>query len=117
LSESLAAATAAYAALTGLWAATRAIKAGGVGRGLAGALVVLELAAVGQAIAALLALLGGHDLGRPGALAGYMLLSVAILPAVWPLSRDDARWGPATLAVGVAAFAVVTLRAYEVWSA
>ena len=116
MSESLAATIAAYSGAVALWACVRAVTRRGLSRGQIGAVAVVELAALVQVAVAAVGLIGGHDPSEPGVLIAYLVASVAILPLVLPLaSGDDSPWGAVTLALGLAAVAVVSLRGVAVW--
>lgn len=116
MSESLAVTIAAYSAAIALWACVHAGARRGLTRGQIGAVAVVEVAALVQAALACAALIDGHDPSERGVLIAYLVASVAILPLVLPpATDDDSSWGAVTLALGLAAVAVVALRGYDVW--
>lgn len=80
MSDAPAVTTAAYALGPGLWCLAGVVRRRPLGGGRTAAVGVLQVAAIGQALAAGLAMLLGH---RPADLAthiGHLLVSVAILP-------------------------------------
>jgi hypothetical protein len=117
LSDSLAVATAAYAAGLALWLGLRAARGLAPSREHAAAAIVIELATLGQAIAAAAGLADGHEPSNLGVLIAYLATSVLLLPILWPAAASDqSPWGSATLALACVAIAVVALRAIDVWS-
>jgi hypothetical protein len=117
LSDSLALATAAYSGGLALWLGVRAARGLAPAREHAAAAVVVELAALGQALAAVVGLARGHEPGELGVLIAYLAASVLILPILWPAaSSDESPWGSATLALACVAIAVIALRAVDVWN-
>ena len=116
MSESLAVTIAAYSAAIALWACVNAVTRRGLTRGQIGAVAVVEFAALVQAALAVVGMIDGHDPTERGVLIAYLVASVAILPLVLPLATDDdSPWGGVTLALGLAAVAVVALRGFDVW--
>lgn len=116
MSASLATTIAAYGAAVGAWAALSALRGREVSRGQAVSVAIIEVAALGQAAAAIAGLFRGHEVSEKVVLIAYLIASVAILPIVWPLASDDSsRWGAATLALGCVAVAVIAVRALDVW--
>ena len=116
MSESLATTLAAYGFGLSAWSLFRAFRQAAVDQAQTGAAIVFGVASLGQAIAALIGLLGGHETTETGVLVAYLVASVGILGLVWPLAlSDQPRWGQATLALGFAATSVVALRAFDVW--
>jgi len=120
VSDALATTVVAYALGLAAWAALRAARGGGgISREQAAAAMVLEVALAGQAAAAGVAWALGHEPGEPGAAAGYLIASVAILPLTVRHARDGdgSRWDPAVLLVGAVAVAAVVLRLRVTWAA
>ncbi|HYH61927.1 MAG TPA: hypothetical protein VD766_08680 [Solirubrobacterales bacterium] len=116
MSESLATTIAVYGLGLSAWSMFRAFRRTAVDQAQTGAAVVFGIASAGQAIAAVIELLGGHETSNTGVLVAYLGASVGILPLVWPLAMgDEPRWGQVTLALAFAAASVVALRAFDVW--
>ena len=116
MSESLATTLAAYALGLAAWSLLRAFRQTPVDQAQTGAAIVFGVASAGQAIAAVIGLIGGHETSETGVLVAYLAASVGIVPLVWPLATgDEPRWGQGTLAVAFGAAAVVALRALDVW--
>jgi hypothetical protein len=115
--SAMAFATAGYGLTLAAVAGTAAALAHTVGDRLTAAALVLELAAGIQAAASLAALVGGAQPAEPATAYGYLVASVAILPAALSAaSGERSPWGAAMLAVGALAISVVALRLYAVWS-
>ena len=116
MSQSLATTLAAYGLGLSAWSMYRAFRGSVVDSAQTGAAVVFGIASAGQAIAAVIGRLGGHETSETGVLVAYLAASVGIVPLVWPLAKgDEPRWGQATLALAFAATSVVALRAFDVW--
>jgi hypothetical protein len=77
--------------------------------------VLFELALAGQAVAAAIAWAGGHEPGEPSVFAGYLLASVAVLPAAAAFGERRTAWDIAVVAVACIALAVVSQRMAAVW--
>ncbi len=118
MNDALVVTTAVYALGLGLWCLAGAVRRRPVGRNRLAAAVVLEAAALAQAIAAGVGMLLGH---RPAELAthiAYLAASVAILPAALASGGDrGAPADPAVLGIAGIALAVVAMRARATWPA
>lgn len=96
----------------------RAVLNRSTGRAVLGALGVLEVLVLAQAVAAVVLLLGG---GRPASsvveFVGYHLATLLVLPAgvVWSLG-DRSRWGAGVLTVACLSVAVMTVRMNQLWA-
>ncbi|WP_369799827.1 hypothetical protein [Micromonospora sp. HK10] len=79
-------------------------------------LAVLELALLGLAVAALVALGGGERPGEPGAFFGYLLTLVCLPPLAWVLARmEPTRWGSAIVCAVCLVTPVVVVRLQQTW--
>ncbi len=77
--------------------------------------VLFELALVAQAAAAAIAWASGHDIEEPEVFAGYLLASVAVLPAAAAFGARRTVWDLAIVAVACIALAVVSQRMAAIW--
>jgi hypothetical protein len=116
VSGSLAATTTAYALGLAAWIALRALR-GRDRSGQAGALVVLQGALTLQALlVAARWLRGGGGPAEPLVFAGYLALSLLLLPLGWVVCHEDpGPWSSVRLTVAALAVAVVTLRMRTTW--
>lgn len=118
MNDALATTAVAYALGLAAWAGVTAARGGGIAREQAAAALVLEVALAGQAAAAAVAWTLGSGPGEPGAAAGYLIASVAILPLTVRYGRggDGSRWDALVLLVGAVAVAAVVLRLRATWA-
>ena len=83
---------------------------------LLGGILLVELAALVQAVATVVLLVRGERPAEPATFTGYALTTVLVAPlgGMWALS-EKTRWG--TLAAGVACLtvAILTVRLRQVW--
>jgi len=77
--------------------------------------VLFELALIWQAAAASIAWAEGHEPGEPTVFAGYLLASVAVLPATSAFAQRRSAWDYAIVAVACIALAVVSWRMTATW--
>jgi hypothetical protein len=116
MSESLAHTVALYAAGLTLFLLAGAVFGRGLGRAQAGAAVVLGAGAGLDALIATGGLVAGRRPVEAVPFAGYLLLSVAIVPAGWAYARSSSRgWDSATLALATGALCVICLRLERTW--
>lgn len=81
---------------------------------LLAALALVELTAVVQAVIDVVDLAGGPPSGDLATHIGYLVASVAVLPAAVAAVRlDGGRWGSVALAVGCVVFAAVSIRLHQ----
>jgi hypothetical protein len=111
VSDALAVTTAAYALGLGAWCLAGALLGRPLGHGRLAAVVVLEAAAAGQALAAGAAVLLGHRPAELAAHAGYLIASVAVLPAALAAGRRADGADPAVVGVAGVALSVIVMRA------
>jgi hypothetical protein len=77
---------------------------------------LFELALIGQAVAASIAWADGpHEPSEPTVFAGYLLASVAVLPAASAFAQRRSAWDYAVVAVACVAAAVVSWRMTVTW--
>jgi hypothetical protein len=116
VSESLTDTVALYAgAVTVLLLAT-ALVGRGLGRVHAATAVVLGAAAALGALIAVVAVAAGERPAEPVPFAGYLLLSVAAMPAGWAYARGSSRgWDAAALALATGALCVISVRLGRTW--
>jgi hypothetical protein len=83
---------------------------------LLGGLLVVELAALVQAVATLVLLVRGERPGEPATFTGYAFTTILIAPlgGLWSLS-EKTRWGTAAAAVACLVVAVLTVRLNQTW--
>ncbi|TQM77929.1 hypothetical protein FHX81_0176 [Saccharothrix saharensis] len=85
--------------------------------GLAGAVVLLEVGLLAQAVVGVVALLGtDRDLDR-ATFAGYLVGVAVVLPlgAVWSVA-ERSRWGAGVLTVACLSVPVMNLRLDQLWA-
>ena len=86
-------------------------------RYLLGALAVLELGLLGQAVAGIVELATTHRHVSGVTFVGYLVASLLILPAAGWWSRGErSRWGVGVLLVGCLVIPVMIVRMNQVWS-
>ena len=79
-------------------------------------LMALELALLGLAVLALVALAGGERPGEPGAFFGYLVTLVCLPPLAWVLARmEPTRWGSAIVCAVCLVTPVVVVRLQQTW--
>ncbi|MEH1012917.1 hypothetical protein V6U90_07330 [Micromonospora sp. CPCC 206060] len=79
-------------------------------------LALLELAVLGLAVVALVALGGGDRPGEPGAFFGYLVTLVCLPPLAAVLARmEPTRWGSAIVTVVCLVLPVVVVRLQQTW--
>ncbi|MBO4209186.1 hypothetical protein [Micromonospora echinofusca] len=77
---------------------------------------LLELAVLGLAVVALVALAGGDRPGEPGAFFGYLVTLVCLPPLAAVLARmEPTRWGSAIVTVVCLVLPVVVVRLQQTW--
>ncbi len=83
------------------------------------ALVLVEVTVAAQAVVDLTRLAtGASSTSEPATHVGYVLVSIAALPAVTGSVRmDEGRWGNAALAIGCLVVAVVSVRMHQTLAA
>jgi hypothetical protein len=86
------------------------------GLGLLGALVLLELGLLGQAVVGLVQLFTTDRDIEKLTFGGYLIAPVVIIPvaAFWALA-ERSRWGPGVLVVGCLSVPVLILRLGQIW--
>ncbi len=115
MSDSLNRAIALYAAGLGVWALLSLARGKGLAQGHLGALIVLEVALLGQALAALASVALGSRPGETATYLGYLAASVLLVPVVAPAARAGSRWDAGVIAVVCLALAVVCVRLRATW--
>ncbi len=115
--DALAATVITVALLAAGWTALLAVRARLPRRNTLGALALVELLVLAQAVVAVVLLLRG---GRPDGVAaflGYQLAAVLTLPAgaAWAVS-DRSRWSAVVLTVAGLTLAVLTVLMLQIWS-
>jgi len=82
-----------------------------------GALAVLEVALLVQAVVGAIALVGTDRPVNTVTFAGYLIASVLLLPAgmLWGIA-DRSRWGNGVIAIACFAVTIVVVRMLQVWS-
>jgi hypothetical protein len=116
VSHSLARTVAVYAAGLAVFSLATAVGRRGLGRPHAGAAVVLGVAAVLDALIAVVGIIAGARPAEPMPFAGYLLLSTIVVPAGWRYARGSARgWDTATFALATAALFVICVRLGRTW--
>ena len=116
MSESLADTIALYAVGFTLFCLLTAVRGRGLGRAHAGAAVVLGAAAGLGALIAVGGVVAGERPAEPVPFAGYLMLSVAIVPAGWAYARGSSRgWDAAALALATGALCVISVRLGRTW--
>ncbi|MEV4318835.1 hypothetical protein [Actinocrispum sp. NPDC049592] len=87
------------------------------GLALAGAILVVELGLLVQAVAGVIAMISSGRSTDVLVLVGYLAGPVLIVPlaAVWA-AAERTRWGPGVLVIGFLAVPVMILRLRQVWS-
>ena len=87
------------------------------GQALAVAVLLLEVALLGQAIAGLIAMFtDDRAISRP-TFAGYLLGPLLIVPlAAYWAAAERTRWGPAVLVVGCVTVPVMIFRLQQIWA-
>ena len=106
------------AVLLALWAVVEAAAGHAPRRWLLQGLLGLQLVLLGQGAVVGVGLAQGDRPGQAGAFAGYLVLSLLLLPGGLALSVDErTRYGTLVLAVACLAVAVVELRLVATWSA
>lgn len=114
MSDRVAATAALYALFLAGWAAALALRRRGPSPALALGAVLLQLTLVGQALGSLAAWAGDARPAEPAEHGGYLVASVAVLPASWAYGGGG-RPRCAVVAVAAAALAVVCLRLSATW--
>lgn len=116
MSGSLAQASAAYALGLAAWIALRALRGRERSPGQGGALAVLEGALLLQALLAAVAALRGERAAEPLTFAGYLALSLLLIPLGWAACREDpGPWSSTRLAIATLAVGAVALRMRATW--
>ncbi|MBW4716393.1 hypothetical protein KZQ38_04415 [Saccharothrix sp. SC076] len=85
--------------------------------GLAGAVALLELGLLAQAVIGVVRLIGlDREIHGP-TFVGYLVAPVVVLPLAgfWSIA-ERSRWGASVLAVGCLSVPVLVLRLQQVWS-
>jgi hypothetical protein len=78
--------------------------------------ILFELALLGQAVGASIVWAGGHhEPNEPTVFAGYLLASIAILPAASAFAQRRSAWDYAVVAAACVAVAVVSWRMTVTW--
>lgn len=107
---------AVYALTAAAIAAVRSARGMAPDRTLVGTTILLELALLGQALGAAIAVAAGHDVGEPVPFGAYLAGSVIALPAAALYAgRENDRWDTAVLAVVCVAIAAIVLRLLAIW--
>lgn len=103
--------------LLALWAGLFAVRDRAVIlKQLIGAGVVVALLLV-QAVAAIVALSGGHVLVEPAVFWGYLVVALLLLPAGAVVAiAERTRWSSVALVVIALALLVMELRVLQLWS-
>jgi hypothetical protein len=84
---------------------------------LLGALALVEVALVAQAVAGLVALATQHRHVDAPTFVGYLLGSLVILPAAgWWAVNERSRWGVGVLLIGCLVMPVMIVRMNQIWS-
>jgi len=115
MSDRVAATAALYALALAGWALARAVRGRPPSAALVLGAVLLELTLVGQALACARAWMGGESPGAPAEHAGYLLVSVVLLPLASGYAAGT-RWASSVVALAAAALAVVAVRLTATWS-
>lgn len=111
MSQSLTLAVVLYGLALALWAAITAATNRPRPHTQTAGLIVLELALLGQAALDLASPATGHHRPEPATHLGYLLTSLAILPACAAyLHNDRSRWASATIAVACLTLCIVSIR-------
>jgi hypothetical protein len=86
------------------------------GLALAGAVLVLELGLLAQAVTGIIAMANDDRTIERLTFVGYLLGPVLIVPlaAVWSLT-ERTRWGPTVLVVGCVTIPVLIVRLRQIW--
>jgi hypothetical protein len=107
---------AVFGSIAAIGVTVLAVRGRRLGRLTVVAVVVLELAAVLQAVRDAVGLLGGHQPAEPGTHWGYLITSVVVIPLAAMVGQGDrGRWGAIAIAVGLGAFVVVVFRMQQTW--
>ena len=102
---------------TGLWAGVAAALDREPGPVFVKAVFAVQSLLVGQLFYVLLRVGGGDRPASTGAFAGYVVLSLLLLPGGLVLSADErTRYGTLVVAVALVAIAVVELRLDATWA-
>ena len=102
---------------TGLWAGVAAGLDRAPGPVFAKAMFAVQTLLVGQLFYVLLRVAAGDRPASTGAFAGYVVLSLLLLPGGLVLSADErTRYGTLVVAVALVAVAVVELRLAATWA-
>jgi hypothetical protein len=107
------------AALVGaVWSAVLLMLSWPVGkRILLGALAVIEVGLLGQAVLGIVALATEHRHVDGFTFVGYLIASLLILPvAGWWSLAERSRWGVAVLLIGCLVIPVMIVRMNQIWS-
>jgi hypothetical protein len=110
VSDRLATTITLYGLFLAVWSLTPLLLGVRPGPTLLAGGVLFELALMAQAIGAAIAWGGGHEPSEPGVFAGYMLASVAVLPATTALAERRSAWDYAILSAACVALAIVSRR-------
>jgi hypothetical protein len=86
-------------------------------RYLLGALALIELGLLGQAVVGIVELATTHRHVSGVTFVGYLVASLLILPvAVWWSLNERSRWGVGVLLIGCLVIPVMIVRMNQVWS-
>ncbi|MCM0675780.1 hypothetical protein NCC78_13930 [Micromonospora phytophila] len=112
----LATASIVLSLLVAAWALVATLRHRAPDRAQFVGLAVLEVALLGLAVVALVALGGGERPGEPGAFAGYLVTLVCLPPLAWVLARmEPTRWGSAIVCAVCLVTPVVVVRLQQTW--
>jgi len=116
MSPALVTAVTAVAVLVGLLSLVAAARGLAPGKLQLQALLGLQLVLLGQLAYVLYRLSGGERPAEKGAFAGYVVLSLLLLPGGFALAVEErTRWGSLVLAIACLVVAVVELRLGATW--
>ncbi|MGN9813575.1 hypothetical protein ACTMSW_30035 [Micromonospora sp. BQ11] len=102
--------------LVAAWALVATLRHRAPDRAQFAGLLALELALLGLAVLALIALGGGERPGEPGAFFGYLVTLVCLPPLAWVLARmEPTRWGSAIVCAVCLVTPVVVVRLQQTW--
>jgi uncharacterized membrane protein len=115
VSERLATTITLYGLFVAAWSLLPLVFGARPGPTLIAGGVLFELALTAQAVAAAITWAGGHEPNEPGVFAGYVLASVAVLPAASAFAQRRSAWDYAIVAAACVALAVVSWRMTVTW--